>query len=150
MKRTAQAHWSGDLKGGTGSLTTASATLSSTPYSFHTRFEEGKGTNPEELLAAAHAGCFTMALSAQLAGAGLKADSLDTTCTISLEKKDDGFAITESHLELKAKIPGATQESFDKAVEQAKSGCPVSKLYNTNITLTAQLEAGGTQRSGAA
>lgn len=150
MKRTAQAHWSGDLKGGNGSLTTASATLSNTPYSFHSRFEQGKGTNPEELLAAAHAGCFTMALSAQLAGAGLKADSLDTTCTISLEQKDGGFAITESHLELKAKIPGATQEAFDKAVEQAKSGCPVSKLYNTKITLTSQLEAGGTQHSGAA
>lgn len=149
MKRTAQAHWSGDLKGGAGSLTTASATLSNTPYSFHSRFEQGKGTNPEELLAAAHAGCFTMALSAQLAGAGLKADSLDTTCTISLEQKDGGFAITESHLELKANIPGATQEAFDKAVEQAKSGCPVSKLYNTKITLTSQLE-GGTQHSGAA
>lgn len=149
MKRTAQAHWSGDLKGGAGSLTTASATLSNTPYSFHSRFEQGKGTNPEELLAAAHAGCFTMALSAQLAGAGLKADSLDTTCTISLEQKDGGFAITESQLELKAKIPGATQEAFDKAVEQAKSGCPVSKLYNTKITLTSQLE-GGTQHSGAA
>jgi lipoyl-dependent peroxiredoxin len=151
MKRTAQAHWSGDLKGGAGSLTTASATLSSTPYSFHSRFEQGKGTNPEELLAAAHAGCFTMALSAQLAGAGLKADSLDTTCTISLEQKDGGFTITESHLELKAKVPGATQEAFDKAVEQAKSGCPVSKLYNTQITLTSQLEVGGgSQRSGAA
>jgi lipoyl-dependent peroxiredoxin len=150
MKRSAEAHWSGDLKGGTGSVSTASATLSKTPYSFHSRFEQGKGTNPEELLAAAHAGCFTMAVSAQLAGAGLKADSLDTTCTISLEQKDGGFAITESHLELKAKIAGATQEAFDKAVQQAKEGCPVSKLFNTKITLSAQLEGGGTQRSGAA
>jgi osmotically inducible protein OsmC len=149
MKRSAQAHWSGDLKSGAGALSTASATLSSTPYSFHTRFEEGKGTNPEELLAAAHAGCFTMAVSAQLAGAGLKADNLDTTCTITLEQKDGSFAITESHLELKARIPGASQEAFDKAVQAAKGGCPVSKLFNTNITLTAQLE-GGTQRSGAA
>jgi len=139
MKRTAQAHWSGDLKSGAGTITTATATLSKTPYSFHSRFEEGKGTNPEELLAAAHAGCFTMALSAQLAGAGLKADSLDTNCTITLDKQGDGFAITESHLELTAKVPGATQEAFDKATQAAKSGCPVSKLYNTNITLTAKL-----------
>jgi osmotically inducible protein OsmC len=150
MKRSAQAHWSGDLKSGAGALSTASATLSSTPYSFHTRFEEGKGTNPEELLAAAHAGCFTMAVSAQLAGAGLKADNLDTTCTITLEQKDGSFAITESHLELKARIPGATQEAFDKAVKEAKAGCPVSKLFNANITLTAHLEGSGTQRSGAA
>jgi len=140
MKRTAQAHWQGDLKTGTGNISMASGVLSQTPYSFTSRFEHGTGTNPEELLAAAHAGCFTMALSAQLAGAGLKADSLDTTCTIALEQKDGGWAITESHLELKAKIPGATQEAFDKATQAAKSGCPVSKLYNTNITLTATLE----------
>jgi len=150
MKRSAQAHWSGDLKSGAGALSTASATLSNTAYSFHSRFEQGKGTNPEELLAAAHAGCFTMAVSAQLASVGLKAESLDTTCTIALEQKDGSFAITESHLELKAKIPGATQEAFDKAVQAAKAGCPVSKLFNANITLTAQLEGSGTQRSGAA
>src|SRR5579871_6597653 len=134
MKRTAQAKWQGDLKAGSGTISTASGTLSSTPYSFHTRFEEGKGTNPEELLAAAHAGCFTMALSAQLAGAGLTAESLETSCTISLEKGEGGFSITSSHLELKAKVPGATQEAFEKATAAAKSGCPVSKLYNTNIT----------------
>ena len=139
MKRTAQAHWSGDLKSGAGTVSMASGTLSNTPYSFHSRFEQGKGTNPEELLAAAHAGCFTMALSAQLASAGLKADSLDTTCTIALEQTDGAFAITESHLELTAKVPGATQEAFDKATQAAKAGCPVSKLYNTNITLTAKL-----------
>jgi osmotically inducible protein OsmC len=149
MKRTAQAHWSGDLKTGNGSLTTGSATLSNTAYSFHSRFEQGKGTNPEELLAAAHAGCFTMALSAQLDKAGLKAESLDTTCTISLEQKDGGWAITESHLELKAKVPGATQQAFDQATQAAKAGCPVSKLYNTHVTLTATLEAGGA-RTGAA
>jgi osmotically inducible protein OsmC len=149
MKRSAEAHWSGDLKSGTGSLSTATATLSNTPYSFHSRFEQGKGTNPEELLAAAHAGCFTMALSAQLANAGLKADSLDTTCTITLEQKDGGFTITESHLDLTAKIRGATQQAFDQAVQAAKSGCPVSKLYNTNITLKATLQASGTS-SGAA
>jgi len=138
MKRTASAQWHGDLKSGNGTLTAASGTLSNTPYSFHSRFEQGAGTNPEELLAAAHAGCFTMALSAQLAGAGLKADTLETTCTISLEQKDGGFAITESHLALKATVPGATKEAFDKAVQAAKTGCPVSKLFNTNITLDAQ------------
>jgi len=139
MKRTANAQWSGDLKAGKGNISTASGVLTSTPYSFGTRFADGKGTNPEELLAAAHAGCFTMALSAQLASAGLKADSLDTTCTIALEQTDGAFAITESHLELTAKVPGATQEAFDKATQDAKAGCPVSKLYNTNITLTAKL-----------
>lgn len=141
MKRIATAQWQGDLKTGAGSLTSASGTLKSTPYSFHTRFEEGQGTNPEELLAAAHAGCFTMALSAQLAGAGLIADSLETKCTISLEQKDGGFAITSSHLELSAKIPGASQEAFDTATQAAKAGCPVSKLYNTEITLDAKLVA---------
>lgn len=139
MKRAASAKWQGDLKTGHGFVSMASGTLSNTPYSFHSRFEQGAGTNPEELLAAAHAGCFTMALSAQLAGAGFKADSLETTCTISLEQKDGGFAITESHLVLRAKVPGASQDAFDKAVQAAKTGCPVSKLFNTNITLDAQL-----------
>ena len=141
MKRSAEAHWSGDLKSGAGAVSTASHTLSNTPYSFHSRFEQGQGTNPEELLAAAHAGCFTMAVSAQLANAGLKADSLDTTCTITLEQKEGAFTITESQLELKAKIPGATQQAFDQATQAAKAGCPVSKLFNTKITLTARLEA---------
>jgi osmotically inducible protein OsmC len=141
MKRTAEAHWQGDLKGGKGSLTTATHVLNNTAYSFHSRFEDGQGTNPEELLAAAHAGCFTMALSAQLAQAGLTATSLDTVCTISLEKKESGFEITESHLELKAKIPGATKEAFDKAVHNAETGCPVSKLYKTSITVNAVLES---------
>jgi len=141
MKRTAEAKWQGDLKTGTGQISTASGTLTSTPYSFHSRFEQGKGTNPEELLAAAHAGCFTMALSNQLAQAGLKAESLETVCTITLDKTDGGFGITESHLELKAKVPGASKEAFDKATQEAKAGCPVSKLYNTNITLSAKLES---------
>jgi len=140
MKRTAEAHWQGDLKGGKGSLTTATHVLNNTAYSFHSRFEDGQGTNPEELLAAAHAGCFTMALSAQLAQAGLTATSLDTVCTISLEKKESGFEITESHLELKAKLPGATKDAFDKAVHNAETGCPVSKLYKTSITVNAVLE----------
>jgi osmotically inducible protein OsmC len=141
MKRTAQAQWSGDLKSGKGSLTTATHTLNSTAYSFHSRFEDGKGTNPEELLAAAHAGCFTMALSGQLGAAGLTAESLETECTITLEKGDGGFSITSSHLELKAKIPGASKEAFDTAVKNAETGCPVSKLYKTNITVNAVLEA---------
>ena len=141
MQRHAQARWQGDLKTGLGSLSTGSGTLSDTAYSFHSRFEQGKGTNPEELLAAAHAGCFTMALSNQLGQAGLKAESLETNCTITLDQKDGGFAITGSHLELKARVPGASKEAFDKAVLEAKTGCPVSKLYNTNITLDARLEA---------
>jgi osmotically inducible protein OsmC len=141
MKRTASAQWRGDLKSGNGTVSTASGVLKNSAYSFHTRFEDGQGTNPEELLAAAHAGCFTMALSAQLGQAGLTAESLETTCSISLEKQPDGFAITESHLDLHAKVPGASQEAFDKAVQAAKSGCPVSKLYKTNITLTAKLES---------
>src|SRR4051795_7134063 len=140
MKRTATAQWTGDLKSGNGKVSTASGVLSGVPYSFQTRFEEGQGTNPEELLAAAHAGCFTMALSAQLAGAGFTAESLETSCSISLEKQPDGFAITESHLDLKARVPGATQEQFDTAVNAAKTGCPVSKLYKANITLTSKLE----------
>jgi len=139
MKRTASAQWNGDLKSGSGKVSTASAVLSNSPYSFKTRFEDGKGTNPEELLAAAHAGCFSMALSAQLAGANLTAESIETVCTIPLEKQPDGFAITESHLDLKAKVPGATQEAFDAAVNNAKTGCPVSKLYKATITLNSQL-----------
>jgi len=139
MKRISSAKWQGDLKSGHGSISMASGTLSNTPYSFHSRFEQGAGTNPEELLAAAHAGCFTMALSAQLAGAGLQAESLETTCTISLEQKDGGFSITESHLALKAKVPGATKEAFDTAVHAAETGCPVSKLFNAKITLESQL-----------
>ena len=139
MKRTATAQWQGDLKAGKGAISTESGVLKGTQYSFSTRFENGVGTNPEELLAAAHAGCFTMAVSAQLAAAGLTADSLETTCAITLDKLPDGFTITESHLDLKARIPGATREQFDTAVSNAKAGCPVSKLYKTNITLTSAL-----------
>ena len=143
MKRTASAEWRGDLKNGKGTVSTASGVLSQSAYSFQTRFEEGKGTNPEELLAAAHAGCFSMALSAQLGQANLTAESIQTTCTITLEKLADGFAITGSHLDLKASVPGASQQAFDAAVETAKTGCPVSKLYKTNITLTSKLEGSG-------
>src|SRR5258708_35533003 len=129
MQRKASAVWQGDLKTGKGAISTDSGVLKQTQYSFSTRFENGVGTNPEELLAAAHAGCFTMALSAQLAGAGLTAESLETTCTISLEKVADGFAITESHLDLKAHVPSAGQAAFDTAVTGAETGCPASKLY---------------------
>lgn len=139
MKRTATAHWQGDLKSGSGAISTESKILSSTPYSFSTRFENGAGTNPEELLAAAHAGCFTMALSLQLAQAGVTATSLDTTCTITLDRVDGAFAITASHLVLKAQVPGCTPEAFQQATQAAKAGCPVSKLFNTTITLDAEL-----------
>jgi len=139
MQRTGSAHWSGGLKDGKGTVSTASGVLKDTQYSFATRFENGVGTNPEELLAAAHAGCFTMALSAQLDGAGMKAESLDTKATVSLEKVDGGFGITSVHLELTAKIPGADKEKFESAAAAAKAGCPVSKLFNTKITLTTNL-----------
>jgi lipoyl-dependent peroxiredoxin len=141
MDRTAKAQWKGDLKSGAGILSSASGVLSSTPYSFKTRFGPGvSGTNPEELLAAAHAGCFSMALSMILEGEGLIADSIDTTCTITLDKEGDGFAITRSHLALVAKIPGATEEAFIRATNAAKEGCPVSKLFDTDIVLDAKLE----------
>jgi lipoyl-dependent peroxiredoxin len=141
MKRSARARWSGDLKGGKGAISTATGVLSQTPYSFRDRFEDGPATNPEELLAAAHAGCFTMALSLQLSLAGMIAESMETVCTITLEQKDGGFAITGSHLQLVAKIPGATADAFQAAAQAAKTGCPVSKLFNTAITLDARLEA---------
>src|SRR5262245_33760222 len=124
MTRKATAHWQGDLKSGRGDISTASEVLHHTPYSFAARFESDSGTNPEELLAAAHAGCFTMAVSAQLSAAGLKPERLDTTCIITLEKLPDGFAITGSELVLTARVPGATAEAFDKAVQAAKTGCP--------------------------
>jgi len=113
--------------------------LKQTAYSFHSRFENGVGTNPEELLAAAHAGCFTMALSAQLGSAGITAKKLETTATISLEKVGDGFSITKSHLDLVAEIPGADQGKFDAAVKAAETGCPVSKLFKAEITVNAKL-----------
>jgi osmotically inducible protein OsmC len=139
MQRTGSAHWSGGLKDGKGTVSTASGVLKETQYSFSTRFENGVGTNPEELLAAAHAGCFTMALSAQLDGVGMKAESLDTKATVSLEKVEGGFGITSVHLELTAKIPGADKAKFEEAAAAAKAGCPVSKLFNTKITLNTNL-----------
>jgi osmotically inducible protein OsmC len=141
MKRKAEAVWKGDLKSGKGTISTDSRVLSDTQYSFSTRFENGIGTNPEELIAAAHAGCFSMALSAQLAEAGLVAQSIRTTATVTLEKKDAGFAITAVHLDLSARIPGAERQAFEKAANSAKSGCPVSKVLNAQITMDAKLEA---------
>lgn len=141
MQRKAFAVWQGGLKDGKGSLTTDSGVLKQTQYSFSTRFENGVGSNPEELLAAAHAGCFTMALSAQLGGAGMTATKLETTATITLEKVADAFSITKSHLDLVAHIPGADKAKFDAAVKAAETGCPVSKLFKAEITVTARLEA---------
>jgi osmotically inducible protein OsmC len=142
MQRIGSAHWQGGLKDGKGTVSTASGVLKETQYSFATRFENGIGTNPEELLAAAHAGCFSMALSAQLEAAGMKAQSIDTRATVSLEKVGEGFAITAIQLDLTAKIPGAMQEKFALAANNAKAGCPVSKLFanNAKITLTTHLE----------
>ena len=141
MQRKASAVWQGDLKTGKGAISTDSGTLKQTQYSFSTRFENGVGTNPEELLAAAHAGCFTMALSAQLGGAGLKAEKLETTATIYLEKVGDGFSITKSHLDLVGKVPGADKAKFDAALKGAETGCPVSKLFKAEITVSAKLES---------
>jgi lipoyl-dependent peroxiredoxin len=140
MKRTASAVWTGGLKDGKGKISTQSGILADTQYGFGSRFESGPGTNPEELIAAAHAGCFTMALSAQLGEAGLVAESLKTSAAVTLEKVEDGFSITAVHLDLVAKIPGASQQAFETAANQAKAGCPVSKLLNATITLSAKLE----------
>ena len=141
MKRKATAVWQGGLKDGKGVVSTESGVLDKTQYSFSTRFENGKGTNPEELIAAAHAGCFAMALSGQLGNAGLTAQSLEVSCTVTFEKLDAGFTVVESALDLVAKIPGAPQDKFDTAANNAKAGCPISRLLNTKITLNARLEA---------
>jgi osmotically inducible protein OsmC len=133
--------WRGGLKDGKGVVSTDSGVLANTQYSFSTRFEEGKGTNPEELIAAAHAGCFSMALSAQLGSAGITPEQIQTTATVSLDKTDGGFAITAIHLDVVAKIPGADKSAFDTAANNAKSGCPVSKVLNATITMDAKLEA---------
>jgi lipoyl-dependent peroxiredoxin len=140
MDRKAKAQWKGDLRSGLGTISSASGVLSNTPYSFRDRFENGPNTNPEELLAAAHAACFSMALSLMLQNEGLKAESIETTCTITLDKEGDGFAIKRSHLDLTARIPGASQDAFNRATQAAKENCPVSKLYDTEITLDAKLE----------
>ena len=139
MQRTASAHWQGGLKDGKGTVSTQSGVLSQTQYSFGTRFENGVGTNPEELIAAAHAGCFSMALSAQLDSVGVKAEAIDTKASLTFEKVGDGFSITKIHLELRAKVPGADEAKFMKAAADAKAGCPVSRVLKAEITLDAKL-----------
>ncbi|NQD81088.1 OsmC family protein [Pseudomonas seleniipraecipitans] len=141
MKKTASAHWQGGIKDGKGTISTQSGALSAQPYGFNTRFENEPGTNPEELIGAAHAGCFSMALSKELGEAGMTAESIDTKAEVTLDKQDGGFAITAVHLSLKAKVPGADRAAFEKAVETAKTGCPVSKVLNAEITLEVVLEA---------
>jgi len=139
MELKGSAVWKGGLKDGKGTVSTASGILSNTPYSFATRFEGTPGTNPEELIGAAHAACFSMALSGQLGAAQLTADSIETTSTIKLEKLDSGFTITSAHLDVRARVPNADQAAFTKAAEAAEKGCPVSKVLNAKITMTATL-----------
>jgi len=135
MKRKASAVWKGGLKDGKGRVTSGSGTLSDTPYSFSDRFEDGKGTNPEELIAAAHAGCYAMALSLILGNAGITAEQIDAAATVSLEQKDGGFAITAVHLDVQVTAPGADSKAVAEATEAAKTGCPVSKALNAEITM---------------
>lgn len=139
MDRKGTAVWSGGIKDGKGTLSTESGVLKDTAYTFKTRFGGGGGTNPEELLAAAHAGCFTMALSGELEKRGLKAEKLETTATITIEQVADGFGISKSYLNLVATIPGADKAKFDEAVKAAETGCPVSKLFKAEIKVTAKL-----------
>ncbi len=139
IKKKASAHWEGDLKSGIGHISTETGVLREAPYGFKARFEGGRGTNPEELIGAAHAGCFSMALSMILGEAGLKAESIDTEAQVTLDQVDGGFAISAVHLVLKAKIPGASQQQFTELTQKAKEGCPVSKVLNAKITLEASL-----------
>ena len=141
MQKHASASWTGGLKDGRGTISTESGALNAQPYGFAMRFEGVKGTNPEELIGAAHAGCFTMALSLILGNAGLKADRMDTKADVTLDKVGDGFEITKIHLTLRAKIPGTDDATFQDLAGKAKAGCPVSKLFKAEITLDAALEA---------
>lgn len=140
MKRTAAAAWQGDLKQGKGTLSTQSGVLKDTPYSFTARFENGTGTNPEELIAAAHAGCFTMATTASLGRAGFVPEKLSTQATLTLEQVDGQWTITTIHLELKARVPGIEPQKFDEIAADAKANCPVSRVLNAEVTLDAKLE----------
>ena len=141
MIRKASAVWNGTLKEGKGTVTTESGVLAETPYSFRSRFETGTGTNPEELIAAAHAGCFTMALSAQLTGAGLTPESLATSAALTLEMVEKSWTVTKIHLEVTARVPGATNEAFQKVAADAKANCPISRLLKAEITMKATLTA---------
>lgn len=139
MERRASAHWAGGLREGKGTLSTASGTLRDVPYAFLMRFDNAPGTNPEELVAAAHAGCFSMALSGQLEKEGYHIDSIDTKATLLFEKTDAGWATKSIHLDVLAKVPGADPAKFQAAANAAKKGCPISRLLNTEITMTAKL-----------
>ena len=141
MKKTGSAHWSGDIKNGQGTISTETGVLKQAPYGFKSRFEDGPGTNPEELIGAAHAACYSMALSLGLGNADLTADSIDTMAAVTLEKDGDGFKISAVHLTCKAKVPKADQATFDKIAQETKAGCPVSKVLNAEITLDATLES---------
>jgi osmotically inducible protein OsmC len=141
MQRKASAVWKGGLKDGKGTVSSASGILNNTPYNFTSRFENAPGTNPEELIAAAHAACFSMALSAQLSGANLPPDSISTSATLTLEKLDAGWTITAVHLDVAAKVPNVDDAAFQKFAGDAKAGCPVSKVLKADISMTAKLEA---------
>jgi osmotically inducible protein OsmC len=141
IKKTASAHWQGGIKDGKGRISTQSGAVKDQPYGFNTRFEDQPGTNPEELIGAAHAGCFSMALSKELEERGMLAESIDTQAEVWLEKEDGGFRISAVHLSLRARIPGADRNKFEEAVETAKTGCPVSKLLNAEISLQVTLDA---------
>jgi lipoyl-dependent peroxiredoxin len=140
MKKTATAEWKGGLMDGSGTMSTETGVLTNAPYGFKSRFEDGPGTNPEELIGAAHAGCFSMALSLMLGQNKLKADYIRTKAEVTLDKVDEGFAITASHLTVHAKIPGADAATFTRIANEAKAGCPVSKVLNANITMDATLD----------
>lgn len=140
MKKSASAHWSGGIKDGQGTISTETGVLRDAPYGFKSRFEDGPGTNPEELIGAAHAGCYTMALSLGLTQAGLTATSIDTTAVVTLDKDGDGFSITAVHLTCKAKVPDVDAATFDRIAQETKLGCPVSKVLKATITLDASLE----------
>ena len=141
INRSGSAAWSGGLKDGKGTISTETGVLSNAPYGFKSRFEDGPGTNPEELIGAAHAGCFSMALSLMLGNAGLTAERIETKAAVTLEKVGEGFSITAVHLDVKAKIPGTDTETFQRIATQAKEGCPVSKLFKATITMDATLAA---------
>jgi osmotically inducible protein OsmC len=140
MERKASAVWKGGLKDGKGTISAPGGVLNNTPYSFTTRFENAPGTNPEELIAAAHAACFSMALSAQLSGANLPPESISTNARLTMEKLEAGWTITAVHLDVAARVPNADEATFHKLAENAKSGCPVSKVLNAKITMNATLE----------
>ncbi len=140
MKRKGSAVWNGDLKGGTGHISTESGALKEKKYAYDTRFENGAGTNPEELIGGAHAGCFSMAFSAELGKAGITPESIHTTSTITMEKTDAGFTIIESHLDVTAKVPGGDKNKILEIANKAKAGCPVSRVLNAKVTMDAKVE----------